>query len=84
MSLSNLKWEINNSTGKICDVIESLEKRVTGLERELQEVHTFLNEIGIPQCDENGYSDYPYTLIGKRLKHLRKRQIEFYSVEENI
>jgi hypothetical protein len=82
IDLSNTKWEINNATGKIIDSIQSLENRVLALERELQEVHAFLNEIGIPQSDENGYRDYPHTPIGKRLKHLQKRQIEFYSVDK--
>ena len=82
IDLSNTKWEINNSAGKICDAIQSLENRVIVLEKELQEMHAFLNEIGIPQSDENGYRDYPHTPVGKRLRHLRKRQIEFYSVDQ--
>jgi len=80
IDLSNTKWEINNATGKLVDTIQSLETRVMALERELQEVHVFLNEIGIPNCDENGYPEYPNTPIGRRLKILRKRKIEFEKI----
>ena len=75
-----IAYDINNLAGKIGSSIEDLERRLSVLEREIIEVHNFLTEIGIPNCDENGYAEYPNTPIGRRLKILRKRKIEFESI----
>jgi hypothetical protein len=73
-------YDITSLAGKIGSSLEDLERRLQVLEREIGEVHNFLTEIGIPNCDENGYQEYPNTPIGRRLKILRKRKIEFENI----
>lgn len=75
-----IKYDLSDLAGRIGSSIEDLEKRIHLLEREIIEVHLFLDQIGIPNCDENGYREYPNTPIGKRLRYLQKRQITFESL----
>ena len=77
---SQIVYDLTSLAGKLGTSLEELQNKISVLERELTEVHIFLDTIGIPDCDENGYRDYPRTPIGKRLKHLQKRKIEFESI----
>ena len=70
-----LPYDLQNAMGTISNSMDSVLTKIQMLEREIEDVHTFLDSLDVPR-----YGTYGST-VGSRLQHLKEQKINFESIK---